>query len=114
MLQQMELLDRMGARNYANKYSMIFTIYSKKRLLVTWHMRHSDTTQCTYIEHESIETNNYTIGLHNTTNNQLYITMYPYVRYDAPKGSKNRNNSFNIARRCHFNNDNNHGDRIVN
>ena len=37
--------------------------------------------------------------------------MYPYLRYDAPKGSKNRNNSFNIARRCHFNNDNKYGDK---
>jgi len=27
------------------------------------------------------------------------------------KGSKNWNNSWNISRRCHFNNDNNHGDK---
>ena len=30
--------------------------------------------------------------------------MYPYVRYDAPKGSKNRNNCCNIARHCNINN----------
>ena len=87
-----------------DQYLTIFTFYSQKRVARKLAQAPSDTTQCTNTEHDSNMFNNYTIRLYNTTNNQLYITMYLYVRCAMPKSSENWDNHCNIARNCHFNN----------